>query len=176
MAASVWKCCMTAAVKVKHLSPSFSGKSHLTQDTDQPKHLFWWDFQYLWYFHSVFRRHQYIWVAANTVINPHEQTACSRYYFVRWRVAVRACFNALVLITVFQRDFNCVWFSVPAARRWLLSAAYTDAKVWEAREKDPQSLGKSFTALSLTCILNAINSSVSSVWSIFWKGAIIMVA
>ncbi|XP_070820760.1 small ribosomal subunit protein mS27 [Chaetodon trifascialis] len=27
-----------------------------------------------------------------------------------------------------------------SARRWLLSVAYTDAKVWEAREKDPQNL------------------------------------
>ncbi|XP_070689365.1 small ribosomal subunit protein mS27 [Pempheris klunzingeri] len=27
-----------------------------------------------------------------------------------------------------------------SARRWLLSAAYTDAKIWEAREKDPQNL------------------------------------
>ncbi|XP_070760809.1 small ribosomal subunit protein mS27 [Enoplosus armatus] len=27
-----------------------------------------------------------------------------------------------------------------SARRWLLSAAYTDIKVWEAREKDPQNL------------------------------------
>ncbi|KAK9522934.1 hypothetical protein VZT92_019370 [Zoarces viviparus] len=27
-----------------------------------------------------------------------------------------------------------------SARRWMLSAAYTDAKVWEAREKDPQNL------------------------------------
>ncbi|XP_004547191.2 small ribosomal subunit protein mS27 isoform X2 [Maylandia zebra] len=27
-----------------------------------------------------------------------------------------------------------------SARRWLLSAAYTDSKMWEAREKDPQNL------------------------------------
>ncbi|XP_031712240.1 small ribosomal subunit protein mS27 [Anarrhichthys ocellatus] len=27
-----------------------------------------------------------------------------------------------------------------SARRWMLSAAYTDTKVWEAREKDPQNL------------------------------------
>uniref|UniRef100_UPI003AB0E932 small ribosomal subunit protein mS27 n=1 Tax=Centroberyx gerrardi TaxID=166262 RepID=UPI003AB0E932 len=27
-----------------------------------------------------------------------------------------------------------------SARRWLLSAAYTDTKLWEAREKDPQNL------------------------------------
>ncbi|XP_038560026.1 28S ribosomal protein S27, mitochondrial [Micropterus salmoides] len=31
-------------------------------------------------------------------------------------------------------------FSLSSARRWLLSAAYTDTKVWEAREKDPQNL------------------------------------
>uniref|UniRef100_A0A3B4YQJ5 Mitochondrial ribosomal protein S27 n=1 Tax=Seriola lalandi dorsalis TaxID=1841481 RepID=A0A3B4YQJ5_SERLL len=29
-----------------------------------------------------------------------------------------------------------------AARRWLLSAAYTDTKVWEAREKDHQNLAE----------------------------------
>lgn len=40
MAASVWKCCMTAAVKVKRLSPSFSGKSHPTGDTDPGQFLF----------------------------------------------------------------------------------------------------------------------------------------
>uniref|UniRef100_A0A7N8XSL5 Small ribosomal subunit protein mS27 n=1 Tax=Mastacembelus armatus TaxID=205130 RepID=A0A7N8XSL5_9TELE len=34
---------------------------------------------------------------------------------------------------------KCLSSSLPA-RRWLLSAAYTDSKVWEATEKDPQNL------------------------------------
>lgn len=44
--------------------------------------------------------------------------------------------------------FKSAWadllFVFPA-RRWLLSAAYTDTKEWEAREKDPQNLGETTT-------------------------------
>lgn len=33
--------------------------------------------------------------------------------------------------------------TVFTARRWLLSAAYTDTKLWETRERDPQNIGES---------------------------------
>ena len=37
------------------------------------------------------------------------------------------------------------WCLCVAVRRWLLSAAYTDTRLWEAREKDPHNLGKRST-------------------------------
>lgn len=41
-----------------------------------------------------------------------------------------------------------------AARRWLLSAAYADSKLWEATERDPQSLGKSLKRQKYGLILS----------------------
>lgn len=42
-----------------------------------------------------------------------------------------------------ENAFNYVApLTVSTARRWLLSAAYPDTKLWEARETEPQNLGK----------------------------------
>ncbi|KAL6113994.1 mrps27 [Pungitius sinensis] len=48
-----------------------------------------------------------------------------------------------------------------SARRWLLSAAYTDTKVWEAREKDPQNLALLATTMDRTYDRNLPVSSLS---------------
>ncbi|XP_059193181.1 28S ribosomal protein S27, mitochondrial [Centropristis striata] len=44
----------------------------------------------------------------------------------------KRCVTAAVKVKCLSPSFS--------GRRWLLSAAYTDTKVWEAREKDPQNL------------------------------------
>nr|XP_040052318.1 28S ribosomal protein S27, mitochondrial [Gasterosteus aculeatus aculeatus] len=48
-----------------------------------------------------------------------------------------------------------------SARRWLLSTAYTDTKVWEAREKDPQNLALLATTMDRTYDRNLPVSSLS---------------
>ncbi|XP_071394610.1 small ribosomal subunit protein mS27 [Centroberyx affinis] len=45
---------------------------------------------------------------------------------------LQRCLTAAVKVKCISPAFS--------ARRWLLSAAYTDTKLWEAREKDPQNL------------------------------------
>ncbi|XP_042277163.1 28S ribosomal protein S27, mitochondrial [Thunnus maccoyii] len=47
-----------------------------------------------------------------------------------------------------------------SARRWLLSSAYTDTKVWEAREKDPQNLAVLATTMDRTYERNLPVSSL----------------
>ncbi|KAM8887118.1 small ribosomal subunit protein mS27 [Spinachia spinachia] len=55
---------------------------------------------------------------------------------------------------------KCLSASLPA-RRWLLSSAYTDATVWEAREKDPQNLALLATTMDRTYDRNLPVSSLS---------------
>uniref|UniRef100_A0A3Q3D580 Mitochondrial ribosomal protein S27 n=1 Tax=Hippocampus comes TaxID=109280 RepID=A0A3Q3D580_HIPCM len=45
---------------------------------------------------------------------------------------LRCCMNAAVKVKRVSPSVS--------ARRWLLSAAYSDSTLWEAREKDPQNL------------------------------------
>ncbi|XP_054467344.1 28S ribosomal protein S27, mitochondrial [Anoplopoma fimbria] len=48
-----------------------------------------------------------------------------------------------------------------SARRWILSAAYTDTKAWEAREKDPQNLAVLATTMDRTYDRNLPVSSLT---------------
>ncbi|XP_040897311.1 28S ribosomal protein S27, mitochondrial [Toxotes jaculatrix] len=48
-----------------------------------------------------------------------------------------------------------------SARRWLLSAAYSDPKVWDAREKDPQNLAELAATMDRTYDRNLPVSSLS---------------
>ncbi|XP_029295700.1 small ribosomal subunit protein mS27 [Cottoperca gobio] len=48
-----------------------------------------------------------------------------------------------------------------SARRWLLSAAYRDTKVWDAREKDPQNLALLAATMDRTYELNLPVSSLT---------------
>ncbi|KAM3610174.1 uncharacterized protein V6R79_000086 [Siganus canaliculatus] len=54
----------------------------------------------------------------------------------------KRCVTAAVKVKCFSPSLS--------ARRWLLSAAYTDTKVWEAREKDPQNLAVLATIMDRT--------------------------
>lgn len=51
--------------------------------------------------------------------------------------------------------------NVFTARRWLLSAAYTDTKLWEARETEPQNLGKNKGQNSKSKQLECVKKKVS---------------
>lgn len=70
-----------------------------------------------------------------------EKLRFQRTVFTFLKIMLPACKQPISVRLVFFYLHDLL--SVLTARRWLLSAAYTDTKVWEAREKDPQNLGKS---------------------------------
>ncbi|KAM7415996.1 hypothetical protein PAMA_018190 [Pampus argenteus] len=66
---------------------------------------------------------------------------------------LKRCVTAVVKVKRLSPSFS--------ARRWLLSAAYTDTKVWEAREKDPQNMAVLATTMDRTYERNLPVSSLS---------------
>ncbi|GLD54153.1 28S ribosomal protein S27, mitochondrial [Lates japonicus] len=66
---------------------------------------------------------------------------------------LKRCVTAAVKVKRLSPSFS--------ARRWLLSAAYTDTKLWEAREKDPQNLAELAATMDRTYDKNLPVSSLT---------------
>ncbi|XP_018530290.1 28S ribosomal protein S27, mitochondrial [Lates calcarifer] len=66
---------------------------------------------------------------------------------------LKRCVTAAVKVKRLSPSFS--------ARRWLLSAAYTDTKLWEAREKDPQNLAELAAIMDRTYDKNLPVSSLT---------------
>lgn len=144
MAASVWNRCMTAAVKVKRVSPSFSGKHIyicLRGGNILLKHSFRRPYL-LWHRYMTILQIQacpgFILLANLLSISPERLTQCS----LRYLSLLKGCWGRANVINACNYTTRLTVFT---ARRWLLSAAYTDTKLWEARETEPQNLGKNKT-------------------------------
>ncbi|XP_008334226.1 small ribosomal subunit protein mS27 [Cynoglossus semilaevis] len=66
---------------------------------------------------------------------------------------LKRCVTAAVKVNRLSPSFT--------ARRWLLSAAYTDTKLWESREKDPQNLAELASIMDRTYDKNLPVSSLT---------------
>lgn len=139
MAASVWKCWMTAAVKVKRLSPSFTGKSHLNPGTVKGSSYFDATFNNLRRFCSFACRHLHIWTTTNIAVYFFKLRA-REIGLVRWTNVFRASPNFLVSVAVFGRDLNRACLCVPPRSQKMVAVGGLRGhqSVGRTRERPPE--------------------------------------